>query len=222
MADLRLLTLALATMTSLLTGAWCAGSRKVEVPRLAGQILDKRTSEPVEGMAVYQGYGTFNRMVGTHQGNGSRDLRWTMTDAEGRFEFPAHVVAEALKKKQLAPGKEIKMKVAWHDPCRLGRRLGIYKQPRRILKAIPGLEVVEFERSGHNSLCCGNGGMAGYAFPEFGEWTARERIFEAEFIGADAIVTSCPWCEEMLRKGAAAKGSSVKVENVFSLLEQSL
>jgi Fe-S oxidoreductase len=132
------------------------------------------------------------------------------------------VVAEALKKKQLAPGKQVKMKVAWHDPCRMGRRLGIYKQPRKILASIPGLEVVEFERSGHNSLCCGNGGMAAYAFPEFGEWTAKERIFEAEFAGVDAIVTSCPWCEEMLRIGAAAKGSSVKVENIFTLLEQSL
>jgi Fe-S oxidoreductase len=37
-----------------------------------------------------------------------------------------------------------------------------------------------------------------------------------------AVVTSCPWCEEMLRKGAAAKGSNVKVENIFTLLEQSL
>ena len=145
--------------------------------------------------------------------------------AEEMAPKPVHAVqavAEALKKKQLAPGKEIKMKVAWHDPCRLGRRLGVYKQPRRILKAIPGLEVVEFERGKNNTLCCGNGGMAGYAFPEFGEWTAKERIFEAEFAGVDAIVTSCPWCEEMLRKGAAAKGSSVKVENIFSLLEQSL
>jgi len=97
MADLRLLTLALAAVASLLAGAWCEGSRKVEVPRLAGQILDKRTGEPVVGMAVYQFYGTFNRTVGTHQGTGSRDFRWTTTDAEGRFEFSAHVVAEALR-----------------------------------------------------------------------------------------------------------------------------
>lgn len=97
MADLRLLTLALVTMASLLTGAWCSGSRKVEVPRLAGQILDKRTSEPIEGMAVYQGYSTMNRSILTTHTVGERDHRWTMTDADGRFEFPAHVVAEALK-----------------------------------------------------------------------------------------------------------------------------
>jgi len=78
--------------------ARCYGSRKVEVPRLAGQIIDARTNKPIEGMVVYQSYGTFNRMMaGTHEGGGQRDFRWTETDAEGRFEFPAHVVAEALK-----------------------------------------------------------------------------------------------------------------------------
>lgn len=132
------------------------------------------------------------------------------------------VLAEALKKKQLQPSGQVQMKVAWHDPCRLGRRLSVYDQPRRILSSIPGLEVVELPRNRHNSLCCGNGGMAGYAFPDFGEWTAKERIFEAEFAEVDAIVTSCPWCEEMLRRGAKAKGSKIGVENIFSLLEKSL
>jgi hypothetical protein len=83
---------------SAMSCARCYGSRKVEVPRLAGQILDKRTGKPIEDMVVYQSYGTFNRMMaGTHEGGGQRDYRWTITDAEGRFEFPAHVVAEALK-----------------------------------------------------------------------------------------------------------------------------
>lgn len=100
MARLRLLAVAIAMMlaVSAVSCARCYGSRKVEVPRLAGQIIDARTRRPIEGMVVYQSYGTFNRMMaGTHEGGGQRDFRWTETDAEGRFEFPAHVVAEALK-----------------------------------------------------------------------------------------------------------------------------
>lgn len=100
MAHLRLLAAAITMMVSVsaVSCARCYGSRKVEVPRLAGQIIDTRTNEPIEGMVVYQSYGTFNRMMaGTHEGGGQRDFRWTETDAEGRFEFPAHVVAEALK-----------------------------------------------------------------------------------------------------------------------------
>lgn len=78
--------------------ARCYGSRKIEVPRLAGQVLDKKTKKPIEGMVVYQSYVTHNRMLaGTHEAGRARDFRWTTTDAEGRFEFPAHVVAEALK-----------------------------------------------------------------------------------------------------------------------------
>ncbi len=97
-ANLRLLSAALALAATMLPAlAACGGSRRVEVPRLAGQILDKRTGKPIEGMAVYQFYETFDRMASVHEGTGSRDFRWTMTDADGRFEFPAHVVAEALK-----------------------------------------------------------------------------------------------------------------------------
>ena len=84
-------------VATLFLAACGSGSRRVEVPRLAGQILDARTQEPIEGVVVYQFYETFNRRAGTHQGTGSRDSRWTMTDADGRFEFPAHVVAEALR-----------------------------------------------------------------------------------------------------------------------------
>jgi hypothetical protein len=98
---LRLLTIgvALVIAASLASCSRCYGSRRVEVPRLAGQILDKRTGKPIEGMAVYQAYETFNRMAagGHGSGGGERDFRFTMTDADGRFEFPAHVVAEALK-----------------------------------------------------------------------------------------------------------------------------
>lgn len=99
MARLRLLGVATAVVLamSVVSCARCYGSRKVEVPRLAGQILDKRTGKPIEGMAVYQFYETFNRRVGTHGGSGSRDFLGTTTDREGRFAFPAHIVAEALK-----------------------------------------------------------------------------------------------------------------------------
>ena len=100
MARLRLLGVAIAVVLaiSVVSCARCYGSRKVEVPRLAGQIVDSRTKKPIAGMAVYQRYGTYNTMMaGTHEGGGQRDIRWVITDSEGRFEFPAHVVAEALK-----------------------------------------------------------------------------------------------------------------------------
>jgi Fe-S oxidoreductase len=64
--------------------------------------------------------------------------------------------------------------------------------------------------------------MAAAVYPEFGMEVAKERVYEAEFCEADTIVTSCPWCEEMLRNGIEGRKSKVKVENILTLLEESV
>jgi len=138
---------------------------------------------------------------------------------------PLHItqfLSTALLSGDLKARKKLKATVAWHDPCRLGRRLKEYDAPRAILDAIPGLKRVELERSRHNALCCGNGGMAGAAFPEYGVWVANERMYEAEFAEIDTLVTACPWCEEMLDNGKRGRNSSVKVENILNLLDASV
>jgi Fe-S oxidoreductase len=72
---------------------------------------------------------------------------------------------------------------------------GVYEQPREILRSIPGVELVEMERIREYSWCCGAGGGVREAYPEFSLWTAAERIAEARAVGAQALVTACPWCE---------------------------
>lgn len=114
--------------------------------------------------------------------------------------------------------KDMKMKVVYHDPCKLGRRFDQYKKPRSVLKFIPGLELLEFPRATFNSLCCGGGGGVPYAFPDFALWTAKERLFEAESTGAEAIVTSCPYCVQMFTKAIEAQGSSMKVYDLAELV----
>jgi heterodisulfide reductase subunit D len=150
-----------------------------------------------------------------------------LTEEYGSFmdAKPQHItefVSEALAKGTLKANKSVKGTVAWHDPCRLGRRLKVYDAPRSVLDAIPGITRVEFPRSGHNSLCCGGGGMAAQAYPEFGLAVAKERVFEAEFTKVDKIVTACPWCEEMLLSGVAGSKSNIQVENILTLLDESV
>jgi Fe-S oxidoreductase len=150
-----------------------------------------------------------------------------LTEEYGSFmdAKPQHItefVSEALAKGSLKATKAVKGTVAWHDPCRLGRRLKVYDAPRSVLDAIPGITRVEFPRSGHNSLCCGGGGMAAQAYPEFGLAVAKERVFEAEFTKVDKIVTACPWCEEMLRSGVDGRKSNIQVENILTLLDESV
>lgn len=151
---------------------------------------------------------------------------WVLAEEYSPFMRPevkhaTELISDAVSQGKLDASVEVKAEAAWHDPCRLGRRLGVYDAPRAIMDSIPGLESVELPRNRHNALCCGGGGWSAYADPEYGEWVAKERVYEAESVGVDRLVTACPHCEEMLARGAEAKGSEVTVENIFSLLERS-
>jgi len=88
----------------------------------------------------------------------------------------------------------INKKVTYHDPCYLGKHNGIYEEPRKILKSIPGIELVEMQRNRENSLCCGGGG--GRMWADFLEEPrlAEVRILEAIDAGAELLATACPFC----------------------------
>ncbi|OPY71856.1 MAG: Anaerobic glycerol-3-phosphate dehydrogenase subunit C [Syntrophorhabdus sp. PtaU1.Bin058] len=88
----------------------------------------------------------------------------------------------------------INKKVTYHDPCYLGKHNGIYEEPRKILKSIPGVELVEMQRNRDNSLCCGGGG--GRMWVDFLEEPrlAEVRILEAIDAGAELLATACPFC----------------------------
>jgi Fe-S oxidoreductase len=89
-------------------------------------------------------------------------------------------------------------KVTYHDPCYLGRHAGEYEAPRRILGAIPGLELVEMPRNRINSLCCGGGGGGLWMDRPREQRFALERVREAKETGASIIATACPYCTTML------------------------
>jgi len=99
---------------------------------------------------------------------------------------------------------------------------GVFDAPRNILQAIPGIEFAEMERIREFSWCCGAGGGVKSAFPEFALHSAQERIAEASETGAEAVVTSCPWCELNLADGAAASGSALKIVSLVELIEKAL
>ncbi|MEW5759774.1 MAG: (Fe-S)-binding protein, partial [Candidatus Thermoplasmatota archaeon] len=84
--------------------------------------------------------------------------------------------------------------VAYHDPCDLGRSLGIYDEPRNLLSSIPKLKLVEFKFNKENAMCCGAGGGAKAYKSELSEAIGYERMLEAYECGADTVVSSCPAC----------------------------
>jgi Fe-S oxidoreductase len=123
-------------------------------------------------------------------------------------------------------GKEKKIfgQAVVYDPPRprYNGAFGVYEPPRRVLRAIPGLELVEMERNREAAWCCGAGGGAREAFPDFSNWTAKERLEEAAATGAEAIVTACPWCERNFLDALQNGGAKLKVLDVMQLVERAL
>jgi len=111
-----------------------------------------------------------------------------------------------------------------HEPKKEWRKgtNGIYEAPRKVLKSIPGLKLIEMDRIKEYSWCCGAGGGVIDAFPDFSLWTGNERISEAKNTGAQAIVTSCPWCVRNFRDAIKDTDGTMKVYDVLELFEQSI
>jgi Fe-S oxidoreductase len=103
-------------------------------------------------------------------------------------------VFELIQEGRLELNKEYGKMVTWHDPCYLGRHNGIYDEPRETLKKIPGLELNEMPESREDSLCCGGGGGRIWMETLKGERFCDLRVEQAIDIGAEVLVTSCPYC----------------------------
>jgi Fe-S oxidoreductase len=141
---------------------------------------------------------------------------------------------------------KVPLNVTYHDPCHLGRRgepypgkwegdkllrplsmkragrNGVFGPPRDILKAIPGLRLTEMERIKEYSWCCGAGGGVLEAYPDFALWSAAERIREARATGAEAMVTSCPWCERSFLDAVAETGEELEIYDLSELVAMSM
>jgi len=101
---------------------------------------------------------------------------------------------ELIHEGRLALTKEYGKKVTYHDPCYLGRHNGLYEEPREVLKKIPGLELKEMPDSRKDSLCCGGGGGRIWMETPKGERFSDLRLEQAIGVGAEVLVTACPYC----------------------------
>lgn len=112
--------------------------------------------------------------------------------------------------------------VTFHDPCHMGRYLGVYEPPRIILDAIKGIKLVEMERIKDQAWCCGGGGGVRAAFPELSLWTAKQRIDEAKDTGANTIVSSCPFCANNLEWAIKEMKANMRYQDIIQIVEKAV
>ncbi|MDZ7695526.1 MAG: (Fe-S)-binding protein [Deltaproteobacteria bacterium] len=116
----------------------------------------------------------------------------------------------------------VEQKVTYHDPCHLGRAAGVFDDPRFIMEAIPGLELIEMPRNREYSRCCGAGGGLKAGYPDIQNKMAQRRVQEAQETGAEALVSACPFCYQGLQIGISALDSPLVMRDISYLVERAL
>lgn len=112
---------------------------------------------------------------------------------------------DLVKSGKLKPERSINEKLTYHDSCYLGRYNGVYDPPREILTAIPGLKLVEMDRSRENGMCCGAGGGLMWTEETTGNRINVARTEQALAVQPSMISSACPYCLTMLSDGTKAK-----------------
>lgn len=118
--------------------------------------------------------------------------------------------------------KPISETITYHDPCNLGRLNNVYDEPRNLIEQIPKTQLVEMERNRGSAWCCGAGGGVKFAFPDFANWTAIERLKEAQSTGAKLLVSACPECELNFMDSLKTIDKKIKIQDVNQILAMSL
>jgi Fe-S oxidoreductase len=112
--------------------------------------------------------------------------------------------------------------VTWHDPCVLGRHLGLYEPPRAVLRAVPGLELVEMPANRKDSLCCGAGGGVYFTCQSMANQAVVTRLRQAVETGAQQIVTSCPNCYVRFRQMSRHHRLPIQARDLSQVMNEAL
>ena len=161
-------------------------------------------------MRVYRD-GSFDALVIDSAGCGSH-LKDFYPELKGRVKDLSEWLAEV----GLPPAdREVKVRVTYQDACHLAHAQRIRKQPRDLIRAIPGVELVEMR---HPEICCGAAGLYSTLEPSMSARILHEKTDDVLSTRADVVVTANPGCQMQLASGIRSRGSSMRVEHVAELL----
>jgi Fe-S oxidoreductase len=173
---------------------------------------------------VLQGYGV--KQILTTCPHCFHTLKNEYPQFGGEFQVIHYTqyLVELLNRGKLKLTKTINKTISYHDSCYLGRGNQVYDAPRKILRAIPGLKLVEMERHGSRSFCCGAGGGRMWMDEKLGRRINQMRIVQAMETKAVLVGTACPYCLTMLGDGIKEMGQweTMAAFDLCELVEQSM
>lgn len=132
------------------------------------------------------------------------------------------MIADLVGKGKLTLRNNVLESVTFHDPCYLGRHNDIYDDPRLALQNA-GATLMEMDRHGSNSFCCGAGGAQMWKEEEHGDEAVNlNRFAEAEATGAKTVAVGCPFCAQMMNDARDHVGSEMDVKDVAELVVEAM
>jgi len=120
------------------------------------------------------------------------------------------------------PLAELPLTVTYHDPCDLGRGARVFEEPREVIRAVPGVKLVELPRSRENCMCCGGGGNLEMVDPDLAAKIAKTKVDEVLATGAPAVVTSCQQCVRTMLSYVKRNKIQLEVLDIVQLVRKAL
>ena len=118
--------------------------------------------------------------------------------------------------------KKLDLAVTYHDPCDLGRGSREYDAPREVIRAIPGVQLVEMTHHRENCLCCGGGGNLEMIDSKLSGKIAKAKVDEALATGAQTVVTACQQCVRIMATYVRRNKLSLEVMDIVQLVQKAL
>jgi heterodisulfide reductase subunit D len=145
--------------------------------------------------------------------------RYFGDDYDFEIVLVVELVAELIREGKLELTRPVERVATYHDACRLNKRKGIHKEPREILRAIPGLTFKDVDHVTQWSYCSGAGAGLGIERPDLTAEISRRRVERAKALEIDTLVSACVWSERPLSEQGGKQ--DVDVVDLMELVAES-
>ena len=132
----------------------------------------------------------------------------------------SELIKQLLDEGKIKFNSEYNKKVTYHDPCHLGRHIGLYEPPREVYKQIPGIEFVEMNKNRENAWCCGAGGGVKIGYPDWAVEISKERLEAAKETGATVLSSTCPFCRTNLSDANEKFNMGFEIIDLIEIIDQ--
>ncbi len=139
-----------------------------------------------------------------------------------RLMHSSQLLAELIRQGKIAFQNEIRAVAAYHDPCDLGRNSGVFQEPREVIRAIPGLKLVELPMNRNLSVCCGGGGNVEMTDPDLAAAVAQMKLDAVREAGAEMVITSCQQCVRTIATRARRQKIPIEVKDLTEVVYEAM